>query len=72
MSNDEKSYLYDAVASMIDRYGAQKVLDDMCVLMSEDNLHEMVAAISEYRNDPYGVDFWYGDRANFVDREFWR
>lgn len=72
MSNDQKEYLYDAVSQMVDRYGAMRVLDDICTMMSEDNLHEIIAAVSEFRNDSYGIDFWYGDRANFVDHEFWQ
>lgn len=71
MSNEEKDYLYDAVADLISRYGERQVLDDICVMLSENALHEVIAAVSAFREYPTGITFWYHDRADYVDREFW-
>ena len=53
-------------------YGTNHILRAMADVMSEDNLNEVVAAISEKLNYPVGITFWYGDRANFIDRDYWR
>lgn len=50
--------------------GYAYLIAHMMRVMSEDNLHEVLEAAAEDMGYKEG-DFWYGDRADFIDREFW-
>lgn len=70
MKSEEKQYLADQLNMLIDSVGAESVLAAMYNVMSEDNLHEVLEAVGVelYGDTPH---FWYGDRADYIDRNWW-
>ena len=75
----EKDYLFDALQDLVEYQAAKYpkknpykvLLEAMLTVMSEDNLHEVVAAVSELEQYQTGITFWYKDRADYIDRDFW-
>ncbi|MBO5933033.1 MAG: hypothetical protein J6Q19_04835 [Bacteroidaceae bacterium] len=72
--NTEKQELHEALQDL-KQYASNAhgidLLYLMCDVMSEDNLHEVVAALSQKLDYPTGYRFWYGSRHDFIDKDFW-
>ena len=48
------------------------ILYAMAEAMSEENLHEVIAAICEKLDYQMGYRTWFGSRSNFIDRDYAR
>ena len=74
MMTEHKHQMYEDLCD-ISRYmqdisgqrNPNQILYSLAEVMSEDNLHEVIAAICDKIDYDMGYDYWYGDRANYLD-----
>lgn len=69
-SRSEKGYLYETVSYLNSAIGTSETLGLITEALSENALHEVLAAIDERENWQLGIPSWYGNRADYVDPEF--
>ena len=62
--------LNDYMSSVSGDHRTNHILQAMCAVMSEDNLNEVIAAVCDKIDYHMGYDYWYGSRADYLDRGF--